>query len=462
MHGSYLILPVHSLNQHPQNPMNNRREQVGWYIYDWANSAFYTTVVTVFLGPYLTGIAKAAAESLGEGNTFVYPLGIKVFYGSFFPYVVALSVGLQMVFLPILGAIADYSNRKKQLLALFAYIGSFATIGLYFLQGTNYLLGGGLFVLANLSYGASIVFYNSFLPDIASAEDRDRVSSVGWAIGYLGGGLLLALNLYLFSKAESFGLTTGEAVRISLASSGVWWAAFTFISLANLRNRLPVKEPPAGQHYIATGFKQLIHTIKTARRYPQTLLFLVAFLLYNDAIQAVIALASVFGAEELKLEQSTLVQVILMVQFAAFFGALLFNWLAKVTGSRRAIMISLVIWTGVLVYAYGLLQTKQQFFILGAAIAIVLGGSQALSRSVYSLMIPKGQEAEYFSLYEVSDKGTSWLAPLMFGVALQFTGSYRTAILSLVIFFIAGFALLAKVNVRKAALEAGNEAPLKA
>jgi UMF1 family MFS transporter len=223
--------------------MNNRREQVGWYFYDWANSAFYTTVVTVFLGPYLTGIAKAAAESLGqggEGNTFVYPLGIKVFYGSFFPYVVALSVGLQMVFLPILGAIADYSHRKKQMLGLFAYIGSFATVGLYFLQGTNYMLGGGLFVLANLSYGASIVFYNSFLPDIASAEDRDHVSSVGWAIGYLGGGLLLALNLYLFSKAESFGLTAGQAVRISLASSGAWWAVFTLIPLSTLRNRLPV------------------------------------------------------------------------------------------------------------------------------------------------------------------------------------------------------------------------------
>ena len=148
--------------------MNNRRERVGWYIYDWANSAFYTTVVTVFLGPYLTGIVRAAAESLGEGNAFVYPFGIRIFYGSFFPYVVALSVGLQMVFLPILGAIADYSNRKKQMLALFAFIGSFATVGLYFLYGTNYLLGGGLFVVANLSYGASIVFYNSFLPDIAS------------------------------------------------------------------------------------------------------------------------------------------------------------------------------------------------------------------------------------------------------------------------------------------------------
>jgi len=442
--------------------MNNRRERVGWYIYDWANSAFYTTVITVFLGPYLTGIARAAAESLGEGNTFVYPFGIRVFYGSFFPYVVALSVGLQMVFLPILGAIADYSHRKKQMLALFAYIGSFATMGLYFLQGTNYLLGGGLLVLANLSYGAAIVFYNSFLPDIASAEDRDRVSSIGWAIGYLGGGLLLALNLYLFSKAESFGLTTSEAVRISLASSGAWWAAFTLVSISSLRNRLPVKEPPPGQHLIATGFKQLVHTVRTARQYPHTLLFLVAYLLYNDAIQAVIALASVFGAEELKLEQSTLVQVILMVQFAAFFGALLFNWVATRTGNKRAIMISLVIWTGVLVYAYGLLQTKLQFFLLGAVIAVVLGGSQALSRSVYSLMIPKGHEAEYFSLYEVSDKGTSWMAPLMFGLALQVTRSYRVAILSLVVFFVAGLAVLAKVNVRRAAIDAGNEPPPEA
>ncbi len=441
--------------------MDNRREQVGWYFYDWANSAFYTTVVTVFLGPYLTGVAKAAAESLGAGNIYVYPLGIKVDHGSFFPYVVALSVGLQMIFLPILGAIADYSHRKKQMLALFAYIGAFATMGLYFLEGTNYILGGGLFVLANLSFGASIVFYNSFLPDIASPEDRDRVSSVGWAIGYLGGGLLLALNLYLFSKADSFGLTTGQAVRISLASSGAWWAVFTLIPLSTLRNRLPVKQPPAGQHFIATGFKQLRHTIGSARRYPQTLLFLIAYLLYNDAIQAVIALASLFGAEELKLEQSTLVQVILMVQFAAFFGSLIFNWVAKATGSKRAIIVSLIIWTGVLVYAYGLLQTKLQFFILGAVIAIVLGGSQALSRSVYSLMIPKGQEAEYFSLYEVSDKGTSWLAPLVFGLVKQFTGSYRLAILSLVVFFIAGLAVLVRVDVRQAVIEAGNEAPTK-
>src|SRR5260370_866567 len=179
-----------------------------------------------------------------------------------------------MVFLPIVGAIADYSHRKKQMLALFAYIGAFATMGLYFLQGTNYLLGGGLFVLANLSFGASIVFYNSFLPDIATAEDRDRVSSIGWAIGYLGGGLLLALNLYLFSKADSFGLPTGQVVRISLASSGAWWWVSTLIPLSTLRTRLRFKGPPPGQRFIATGFKQLRHTISTARQFPQTLLLL--------------------------------------------------------------------------------------------------------------------------------------------------------------------------------------------
>src|SRR2546425_513838 len=404
--------------------MNNRREQVGWYFYDWANSAFYTTVVTVFLGPYLTEVAKAAAQSLGEGNTFVYPLGIKVFYGSFFPYVVSLSVALQVLLLPILGALADYSHRKKQMLALFAYVGAFATMALYFLQGTNYLLGGALFVVANLSFGASEAFYNSFLNDIAAPDDRDRVSSIGWSIGYLGGGILLALNLYLFSKADAFGLTTEHAVRISLASSGAWWAVFTLIPMSTLKNRLPAKSAPEGKSYVATGFNQLRHTIKSARRYPQTLLFLIGYLLYNDGIQAVIALAAVFGKEELKLEEATLVQVILMVQFVAFFGSLLFNLMAKITGGKRAIMISLRILTGVLVYAYALLQTKVQFFILGAVIAVVLGGSQALSRSVYSLMIPKGQEAEYFSLYQVSNKGTSWFAPLLFGLALQVTRTY--------------------------------------
>lgn len=435
--------------------MSIRRERVGWYFYDWANSAFPTTVVTVFLGPWLTTVTKAAAD--GEG--FVYPLGIKVHAGSFFPYVVSLSVLAQVLTLPVLGAIADYSHRKKEMLGLFAYLGAGATFALYAVHGTSYLPGGVLFLFANVSFGASVVFYNAFLPDLASPDRRDAVSSYGWAFGYLGGGLLLALNLALFSQAAALGLSVGHAVRINLASAGAWWALFTLIPLLTLRNRQPARQLRPGDHYLTVGFRQLRRTLSRVRLYPQTVLFLAAYLLYNDGIQTVIALASQFGQEELGLPISTLTSVILMVQFVAFFGALAFNRVAEVLGTKRAIMVSLVIWTGTVTYAYGWLRTGGQFFALGAAIAIVLGGSQALSRALYSLMIPKGQEAEYFSLYEVSERGTSWLGPLLFGLALQFTGSYRIAILSLSVFFLLGLVLLAFVNVRDAVLEAGNEPP---
>lgn len=435
--------------------MSTRRERVGWYFYDWANSAFPTTVVTVFLGPWLTTVTKAAAD----GGGFVYPLGIKVHAGSFFPYVVSLSVLAQVLTLPVLGAIADYSHRKKEMLGLFAYLGAGATFALYAVHGTSYLPGGVLFLFANVSFGASVVFYNAFLPDLASPDRRDAVSSYGWALGYLGGGLLLALNLALFSQAAALGLGVGHAVRINLASAGAWWALFTLIPLLTLRNRQPARQLRPGDHYLTVGFRQLRRTLSRVRLYPQTVLFLVAYLLYNDGIQTVIALASQFGQEELGLPISTLTSVILMVQFVAFFGALAFNRVAEVLGTKRAIMVSLVIWTGTVTYAYGWLRTGGQFFALGAAIAIVLGGSQALSRALYSLMIPKGQEAEYFSLYEVSERGTSWLGPLLFGLALQFTGSYRIAILSLSVFFLLGLVLLAFVNVREAVLEAGNEPP---
>ncbi|MGA9767763.1 MAG: MFS transporter [Blastocatellia bacterium] len=430
--------------------MNDRRELFGWYIYDWANSAFYTTVVTVFLGPYLTAVAKAAADAEG----FVHPLGMRVRPGSFFSLAVFLSVFLQMLFLPLLGAISDYSNLKKQLLAFFAYTGSFATMGLYFLDGDRYLLGGVLFVIANLSIGASLVFYNAYLNDVASPDRRDSVSSIGFAWGYVGGGLLLAANLWLVSNAESLGLSTGHAVRISFLSAGLWWALFTLFPLALLKRRKAVLSLPPGESHISVGFRQLRHTIKGLTRYPQTLLFLLAFLLYNDGIQSVIALASQFGSEELGLDITTLTQTVLVVQFVAFFGATIFNFIAKSVGTKRAIIISLIIWIGTIIYAYAALKTARDFLIMGAVIGLVLGGSQALSRSLYSLMIPKGKEAEYFSLYEVSDKGTSWLGPLLFALAFQFTNSYRLSILSLIIFLIAGLALLLFVNVDKAIKEA--------
>jgi len=422
------------------------REQRGWYLYDWANSAFVTTGVALFLGPYLTALAKAAADA----NGLVYPLGISVDARSYWSYLVSLSVILQVLVLPVVGAAADYGHRKKQYLAATAYVGAAAATAMFWLQGSAYLWGGALFILANVSFGASVVVYNSFLPEIAPPEQRDAVSSKGWGIGYIGGGVLLALNLLLYLNAKRIGITDAMAVRISLGSAGMWWAVFTIPTLLTLRNRAKPVEPRA----VGAVLGQLRHTLADIRRYPQTMMFLIAYLLYNDAIQAVLALASQFGNDELKIPVSSLTLAILIVQFVGFFGAIGFQWLAAVTGAKRAIAVSLLLWTGTLIYLFAWVYNTREFFIAAAIVAIVMGGSQALSRSLFAQLIPAGKEAEYFSIYEVSDKGTSWLSPLVFGLALQITHSYRQAILSLIVFFIAGLVVLTKVDVKRGEVDA--------
>src|SRR5580704_1657568 len=421
------------------------KEQRGWYMYDFANSAFSTTVVTLFLGPYLTVLSKAAADSAG----YVHLLGIPVDARSYWSYIVSLSVILQVIFLPIVGAVADYGRRKKEVLAATAYLGAAATMAMFFLEGNQYLFGGALFLIANVSFGASVVIYNSFLPEIAPPEDRDAVSSKGFGIGYLGGGLLLALNLVLYLKADAIGMSEAMAVRISLSSAGAWWALFTIPTLMALHNRGRARVLAVGQSAIATVFKQLAHTLSDVRRYPQTTIFLIAYLLYNDAIQTVLTLASQFGNDELKIPVSQLTLAILMVQFVAFFGSISFNWLAAAISAKRAVVFSLIIWTAVVIYIYAAVYTTTQFFAMAAVVAMIMGGSQALSRSLYAQMVPKSKEAEYFSIYEVSDKGTSWMCPLLFGLALQFTKTYRVAILSLIVFFVAGLLVLLRVNLEQ-------------
>jgi UMF1 family MFS transporter len=430
-----------------------RRQQRAWYCYDFANSAFASTVVTLFLGPWLTVLAKAGADAGG----FIYPLGIPVDARSYWGYLISLSVLSQVFLLPVAGALADRSQQKKQLLGLFAYIGAGSTIAMFWLDGARYMLGGALFLIANLAFGASIVIYNAFLPGLSSEADRDTVSSRGWGIGYLGGGILLGLNLILYSKAAAWGLDEGLAVRISLASAGVWWALFSAIPMLGLRN--PATPPlPHGGGAISGSFVQLWTTLRSLKAYPQALLFLVAFLLYNDAIQAVITLSGQFGSDYLKIPMAQLTLAILMVQFVAVAGAFGMNELAKRWTAKRTVEVALVAWI-LLMLGVFLVKTTAHFFIAAALVAVIMGGSQALSRSLFSLMIPKGREAEYFSLYEISDKGTSWLAPLLFSLTLQFTGSYQLGILSQIVFFAAGLILLSRVDVRKAALAAGNEAP---
>ncbi|KXK60772.1 MFS transporter [Micromonospora rosaria] len=447
-------------------PGSTRRERTGWYFYDWAMSAFSTTVLTVFLGPFLTSVAKLAAGcDLGADDCtgYVYPLGITVAAGSYFPYLVSASVFLTVFVLPVVGAIADRSAHKKRLLAVAAFVGAGATIGMVFVTGDRYLLGGALFMVANIAFGAGVVVYNSFLPQLGGPDDRDGISSRGWALGYLGGGLLLALNLVvvmMFSR-DGDGQRTLDLARASIVSAGVWWALFTLVPLRWLRER-PTAEATAahGGSVLVDGFRQLGRTLRQIRAYPLTLFFLLAFLVYNDGIQTVIALASQYGTEELKLEQGTLIVTILLVQFLAFGGALLLGALAKRIGAWKTVLLSLVLWTGVILAAFWLpAEAPVPFMILGAMIGLVLGGSQALSRSLFSQLIPEGKEGEYYGFYEISDKGTSWLGPLAFGLVFQLTNSYRVGLVSLLIFFVVGFALLAAVPIRRAIVAAGNTPP---
>jgi UMF1 family MFS transporter len=359
--------------------------------------------------------------------------------------------------LTLVGAIADWIYRKKELLGLFAYLGAAATIGLVALTGTRYLLGAVLFLIANVCYGAAHVVFNSFLPQIAGPDDRDRVSSFGWAIGYIGGGVLLAINLVAL---QTFGdAHKADVARWSIVSAGVWWAAFTAIPMVRLRNRPPL----AGEHrgsVLTDGFRQLGRTLAGLRLFPLTLLFLAAYLLYNDGIQTVITLASVYADKQLGLDQTVQVETILLVQFVAFTGAWTLGRIARVAGAKRTVLASLLVWIVALSLAYALPARRPLLFmLLAVVIGLVLGGSQALSRSLFSQLIPPGREAEYFGLYEISSDGTSWLGPLLFGLIYQITHTYRLAIFSMLVFFVAGFVLLLAVPVRRAIIAAGNTPP---
>ncbi len=442
-------------------PINDRREIFGWEMYDWANSVFSTTVVTALVGPYLTALAQA---QVGENGLLLDWGFFQMTAKSLFPYCVSLSVFLQVFLLPVLGAIADYTNLKKRLMMAFCYVGVVATCLLFFITGGLALWGGLLLIMANLGFGASLVLYNAYLGEIASADQRDKVSSRGFALGYLGGGLLLLVNLIMVQSAGKIpGLTTALAVRLSLLSAGLWWGGFAILTFRRLRERGAPQALPPGRSYWTIGFGEVGRTFRTLLRLPHTLRYLIAYLFYNDGIQTVISMSAIFFTQELfvarglPVDQSFLLELVLMVQFVAFGGALLFEQIAHRIGNKNAILLSLVIWIGAVIYAYTSFQTQTDAWVLGAAIALVLGGSQALSRSLFSLMIPRGHEASFFGLYEISERGTSWIGPLIFGYVAQTTNSYRQAILSVVILLVVGGVILAWTNTAQAIRDAGRE-----
>jgi len=440
--------------------------QKAWYWYDWANSAYVTTTLTVLMGPYLTVIAKkAACPSLPSDvacRTNLNVLGIPVAPGSLVLYVLTVSTIVSTIVLIFVGAMADRSPRPVRLFAGLAWTGAAAASAMFLVSGDNWRLGVLLLIIANLCLVSSLVVYDSLLCRIAGPDERDRVSSRGWALGYLGGGILLGLNLVLLSLDTQLGISRETAVRISLLCAGLWWAAFTIIPVVGLRDlRGGTETSLGGRAAVVKGsLKQLAGTLRELRLYPQTLLFLLAYLFFNDGIQTVIYASSIYGAEELKFSSSQLVEIILLVQFVAIGGALLFGRLAGRFGAWRVVLNSLVLWTFVVTIAFFVPPGKFLIFVgLAVLIGIVLGGSQALSRSMYSQLVPRGREAEFFSLYQAMERGTSWLGTLAFGLVLQFTHSYRWAIIALIVFFVVGGLLLSRVRMREGIVAAGNQVP---
>lgn len=446
------------------NEVDLGRARRAWYVYDWANSAYVTTTATVLFSPYLTAVAEAAACPGGVGETGgvcrvpLSVLGLPVAPGSLALYVVTFATLLSALVLPAVGAVADRSRSPRRLMTGFAWVGAAAAAAMVLVTGDRWVLGAALQLVASLCLGASLVVYDALLVRLAGPAERDRVSSRGWALGYAGGALLLAANLVLLGAAPSLGLDQGEAVRVSLLSAGLWWAVFTLVPHLGLRR---LDGAPAVVSDTSTGrlvvgsVGQLVRTLRSAPAFPQTLTFLVAYLFFNDGVQTVIAAASIYGQQQLGFAAGQLVTAILLVQVVALLGALGAGWVAQRTSAKATVLGSLVVWVGVVVAgmvipagAFGL------FLALAAGIGLVLGGTQALSRSMFSQLVPRGREAEWFGLYQSAERGTSWLGTLVFGLVFQLTGSYRPAIASLVVFFVVGGVLLWRVDMARGRREA--------
>lgn len=423
------------------------RTVFGWCMYDWANSAYITAAV---------GLLPVFFASS------VVPKGGAVIFGqtyrpdTLWGFTVGLAGIISFVFAPVLGSIADFSASKKRFLLAFAYTGSLFCMLLYFVHTGEVLKTLGLFLVSQLGFVNANIFYDAFLPHVASDDKMDHTSARGYAFGYVGGGLQFAIALVLVSMHDKIGLTKEHAARIGIAMAGLWWFVFTIYGMRLVQEAPPVAPLPEKYRgiswwraYLAVGIRRTWATTLRAARFKHLVLFLLAFMLYNEGIQTVINMATTYGTVELKLPASALMLTLLIIQFVAMPGSLIFSWLAGKIGTRRSILVTLVIWSGVVVYAY-FMTTTWQFFTLGMVVGVAMGGSQALSRSYYGSMIPAEASAEFFGFYTVFSKFSAIWGPWVFALITHFAQSARTAIVSLIVFFFAGIILLSLVNEKQA------------
>lgn len=400
-----------------------------WTMYDWANSAFATSIMATVLPVYYASVAAAGL-----------PENLRTAYWGYTSSIGALIIAILS---PILGAVADFKGAKKTFLTVFMSLGVTGTALLFFIQSGDWLLASLFFIIGNIGFSGSIVFYDSLLPHIATPQEIDQVSSRGYMMGYIGGGLLLAVNLAMIMLPSDE--LTGLMTRLTFVTVAVWWLAFTFPLLRFVKE--PARRILAGEEHfnpIQASFSRLSATFRDIRHYRDLFIFLVAFWVYNNGIGTIIMMATIYGAE-IGIGQTTLIGTLLMVQFVAAPFAWLFGWLAKKIGTKKAIYLSLVIYTCIACAGY-FLQTEWQFWALGFAVATVQGGSQALSRSLLGRMMPRSKSAEFYGFFSVSEKFAGIAGPAIFGIVSQVMGHSRLSLVSLVIFFAVGGLLLTRVN----------------
>src|SRR4030043_1523949 len=423
-----------------------KREIFGWAMYDFANSAFATTILAVIFNQYF-------ATVVAGGERGIEFFGYHLHGASFFTFSVALSMAITAMLAPFLGAVADASASKKRFLMIFCYIGILFTGCLYFVHAGNYWRGAIFVVIANIGFAGGNVFYNAFLPEISTDQNIGRISGLGWALGYVGGGVLLGINLIMLKYPGWLGLPDKYfTVQDCFLSVALWWLIFSLPIFLFLRERGQKSLPPFEKNYFNEGYQRLQHTFRRIKTFRELTKFLAAYLIYNDGIETVIVMASIFGAQVLGMETGEIILFFLMIQGIAFFGSLIFGFLADAIGNKKAVIISLGIWSLIVIWAFKLgiiWDPKTEYWILGVLAGIVMGGSQAASRSLQGIFTPDANSAEFFGFFAVSGKFAPVFGPVIYGILVAITGNVQSGILSVLIFFLVGMAILWTVNEKK-------------
>ncbi|MBI4377584.1 MAG: MFS transporter [Nitrospinae bacterium] len=423
-----------------------RLETVSWGMYDWANSAFATVILTALYSKYF-------AQIVARGKEGVNILGINVPGAALWNFVVSIGMFVVAIISPFLGTIADFSAKRRIFQIIFCYLGVLFTSLLFFVGAGDWLTGSLFFIFALIGFSTSVVFNDSFLTDISTENNIGRISSLGWGLGYIGGGLLLFINLIMLQFPTLIGLPEGYfSVQDCFISVALWWFIFSLPTFIFVKEKSPGSRLAEGESYLSIGIKRLTQTFKTIQHYRELSKFLLAFLIYNDGIETAIVMASIFGAEVVNMETGELIIYFLMIQGIAFVGSIAFGQIADTIGKKVTIIISLIIWSLVSVWAYfiGIIwDIKTEYWLIGVIAALVLGGSQAISRSMAGMLTPQGRSAEFFGFYAISGRFASIFGPLIYGLIIHVTKSIQKGILSVIIFFIAGMLILLSVNERR-------------